>query len=200
MKPLRQAQAEREQSIRHSKSGPSRSHSHAAAILAFLPISLSHRMVWLPKSSKKSNSTEKSISAIGAAVRRDREIVGLHGKPSGTVGVPSAFPRTPTLHHTGSRFSCGYFGMYSYIFTSICTAARGRLLGLCTLSRTALPHPQLLHSCFARSALSYTHLLSTISPFHPDEYGFSINFSRTFWPTPNAYFHFSTYLSYKYAI
>lgn len=66
MKPLRQAQVEREQSIRHSKSGPSRSHSHAAAILAFLPIFLPHQMVWLPKSSK--------------------------------------FPRTPTLHHTGSKF------------------------------------------------------------------------------------------------
>ena len=30
--------------------------------------------------------------------------MGLYGKPSGTVGVPSAFPRTPTLHHTGSKF------------------------------------------------------------------------------------------------
>lgn len=104
VKPLRQAQVEREQSIRPSKSDPSRSRSHAAAILAFLPISLSHRMLWLPKSSKKSSSTEKSISAIGAAVRTDREIVGLYGKPSGTIGVPSAFPRAPTLPHTGSNF------------------------------------------------------------------------------------------------
>ena len=103
VKPLRQAQAEREQSIR-PKSGPSRSHSHAAAILAFLPIFLPHQMVWLPKSSKKSNSTEKSISAIGPAVRRDREIVGLYGRPCGTIGGPFTFPRTPTLHHTGSKF------------------------------------------------------------------------------------------------
>lgn len=102
----------------------------------------------------------------------------------GTFRIPS-HSNTPSYRQqvralfryiSSSRFSCGYFGMHSYIFTSICTAARGRLLGLCTLSRTALPHPQLLHSCFARSALSYTHLLSTISPFH------------------------STYLSYKYAI
>lgn len=104
VKPLRQAQVEREQSIRHSKSGPSRSHSHAAAILIFLPISLPHRMVLLPKPSKKSSSTEKSISAIDPAVRTDKEIVGLHGKPCGTIGVPSAFPRAPTLHHTGSKF------------------------------------------------------------------------------------------------
>lgn len=126
----------------------------------------------------------------------------------GTFRIPS-HSNTPSYRQqvralfryiSSSRFSCGYFGMHSYIFTSICTAARGRLLGLCTLSRTALPHPQLLHSCFARSALSYTHLLSTISPLHPDEYGFSIKFSRTFWPTPNAYFHSSIYLSYKYAI
>lgn len=103
VKPLRQVQVEREQSIRHSKSSPRRSHTHAAAILVFLPISLPHRMVWLPKSSKKSNNAEKSISAIGAAVRTDREIVGLYGKPSGTIGVPSAFPRTPTLHHIGSK-------------------------------------------------------------------------------------------------
>ena len=142
--PLRQTQVEREQSIRHSKSGRSRLHSHAAAILVFLPISFPHQMVWLPKPSKKSNNAEKSISAIGTAVRTDREIVGLYGKPCGTIGVPSAFPRTPSYRQqtralfryiSGSRFSCGYFGMHSYyIFTSICTAARGRLLGLCTLS------------------------------------------------------------------
>lgn len=137
--------------------------------------------------------------------------MGLHGRPCGTIegtfripshsNAPSYRQQARALFRyiSSSRFSCGYFGMHSYIFTSICTAARGRLLGLCTLSRAALPHPQLLHSCFARSALSYTHLLSTISPFHPDEYGFSIKFSRTFWPTPNAYSHSSIYLSYKYA-
>lgn len=212
VKPLRQAQVEREQSIRPSKSGSSRSHTHAAAILAFLPISLPHQMVWLPKPSKKSSNAEKSISAIGAAVRTDREIVGLYGKPCGTIGGTFRIPsrsNTPSYRQqvralfryiSSSRFSCGYFGMHSYIFTSICTAARGRLLGLCTLSRTALPHPQLLHSCFARSALSYTRLLSTISPCHLNEYGFSIKFSRRFTPTPNEYFHSSGCLLYKYAI
>ena len=136
VKPLRQAQVEREQSIRHSKSGPSRSHPHAAAILAFLPIFLPHRMVWLPKPSKKSNSTEKSISAIGAAVRTDREIEGLYAKPSGTIegtlhipshsNAPSYRQQARALFRyiSSSRFSCGYFGMHSYIFTSICTAAR----------------------------------------------------------------------------
>ena len=94
VKPLRQAQVEREQSIRHSKSGPSRSDSHAAAILIFLPIFLPHRRPDYPSPPRKAAAQKKVFQQLA--------------------------PR--------------------------------------------------------------------------------FKFSRTFWPTPNAYFHSSTYLSYKYAI
>lgn len=164
VKPLRQAHAEREQSIRHSKSGPSRSHSHAAAILIFLPIFLPHQMVWLPKSSKKSNSTEKSISAIGPAVRRDREIVGLYGRPCGTIGGPFTFPRTPTLHHTGSKF-----GHCSAIFQ-----AAGSPAGTSGCIVTFLP----------AFALLYQHLHcrkgKASRPLHPIAHGIAPSATPTF--------------------